>query len=115
MAEPLLPRHADPALDQAGLRAAQLLERILDDLVDDRARARFLPYRAWTTQLRDAHGAALRKGVIAVRAALGPGDGLADIASGEAVIELREALDEILRTLNRREALRGRVGSRDGA
>jgi hypothetical protein len=31
------------------------------------------------------------------------------------VIELREALDEILRILNRREALRGRVGSRDGA
>ena len=46
MAEPLLPRHADPALDQVGLRAAQLLERILDELVDERARARFLPYRA---------------------------------------------------------------------
>ncbi|NBP82364.1 hypothetical protein EBU60_00645 [bacterium] len=115
MAEPHLPRHADPALDQAGLRAAQLLERVLDELSDERARARFLPYRAWTTQLRDAHGTALRKGVVAVRAALGPGDGLADVASAEAVIELREALDEILRILNRREALRGRVGSRDGA
>jgi len=102
-------------LDQAGLRAALLLERILDDLVDERARSRFLPYRAWTTQLRDSHGATLRKGVVAVRAALGPGDGLADFASGEAVIELREALDEILRMLNRRDALRGRVGSRDGA
>lgn len=115
MAESALPRHADPALDQAGLRAALLLERILDDLVDERARARFLPYRAWTTQLRDSHGAMLRKGVVAVRAALGPGDGLADFASGEAVSELREALDEILRMLNRRDALRGRVGSRDGA
>lgn len=115
MAESALPRHADPALDQAGLRAALLLERILDDLVDERARARFLPYRAWTTQLRDSHGATLRKGVVAVRAALGPGDGLADFASGEAVSELREALDEILRMLNRRDALRGRVGSRDGA
>lgn len=115
MAESALPRHADPALDKAGLRAALLLERILDDLVDERARARFLPYRAWTTQLRDSHGATLRKGVVAVRAALGPGDGLADFASGEAVIELREALDEILRMLNRRDALRGRVGSRDGA
>jgi hypothetical protein len=31
------------------------------------------------------------------------------------VIELREALDEILRILNRREALRGRTGARDGA
>lgn len=115
MAESALPRHADPALDQAGLRAALLLERILDDLVDERARARFLPYRAWTTQLRDSHGPSLRKGVVAVRAALGPGDGLADFTSGEAVIELREALDEILRMLNRRDALRGRVGSRDGA
>ena len=86
MVESHLPRHADPSLDQAGLRAAQLLERILDELSDERARARFLPYRAWTTQLRDAHGAALRKGVVAVRAALGPGDGLADIASGEVVI-----------------------------
>ena len=107
-------RHADPALDEAGLRAAQLLERILDELSDERARARFLPYRAWTTQLRDAHGDALRKGVVAVRAALGPGDGLADIASGEAVTELREALDEILRILNRRDAVRGQIGGQHG-
>lgn len=115
MVESHLPRHADPSLDQAGLRAAQLLERILDGLVDERARARYQPYRAWATQMRDAQGAALRKGVVAVRAALGPGDGLADIAPSEAVIQLREALDEILRILNRREALRGRAGERDGA
>lgn len=115
MGEPTLPRHADPSLDQAGLRAAHLLERLLDGLVDERARARFLPYRAWATQLRDAHGDALRRGVVAVRSALGPGDGLADISSGETVNELREALDEVLRILNRRDALRGRVGDRRGA
>ena len=115
MRESSLPRHADPALDQAGLRAAILLERILDGLTDERARARFLPYRVWTAQLRDAQGGALRKGATAVRAALGPGDGLSDAASVEAVEELREALDEILRILNRRDALRAQIGSRDGA
>ncbi len=115
MAEEHPPRHADPSLDRAGLRAAQLLERILDALVDEPARVRYLPFRSWATQLRDANGAALRKGVVAVRAALGPGDGLADVASGDAVHELRESLDEILRIVNRREALRGRPGVRDGA
>lgn len=115
MVNPTLPRHADPALDQAGLRAAQLLERILDALADEHARTRFLPYRSWSTQLRDAHGAALRKAVVTVRAALGPSDGLADVASGNVVTELRESLDEILRILNRREAIRDRMSASDGA
>lgn len=115
MGEPTAPRHADPILDGAGLRAAHLLERILDGLGDADARARFAPYRACAVQLRDARGASLRRGVVTVRAALGPGDGLADIVSAEVVTELREALDEILRILNRRDALSGRTGDRGGA
>jgi hypothetical protein len=47
-----------------------------------------------------------------VRASLGPGDGLADHADPTIVAELREAIDEVLRVLNRRDA--HRLSSRSG-
>ena len=113
VAERELPRHADHALDRAGLHAAQLLEQALDQLVDAAQRARFAPYRALAADLRDARGEALRRSAVAIRAALGPGDGLADVVDAAAVTELREALDLVLRILNRRSALRGRVSVAD--
>jgi hypothetical protein len=110
-----LPRHADQRLDEAGLRAALLLEQLLDALSLEEHRVRFLPYRAQAALLRDASGEPLRRCAVAVRSALGPGDGLADVADQVAVDALRESLDEVLRVLNRRAALRGRRGSHDVA
>jgi len=46
----------------------------------------------------------LRSSAVATRAALGPGDGLADYVELPLVVDLREALDEVLRILNRRAA-----------
>lgn len=113
MAEREPPRHADHDLDRAGLHAAQLLERALDQLVDAAQRTRFAPYRALAYDLRDARGEALRRSAVIIRSALGPGDGLANVVDAAAVTELREALDLVLRILHRRSALRSPVSVAD--
>jgi hypothetical protein len=105
-AEP--PRHADAQLDQAGLHAARLVEQLMDALPTEPLRLRFAPLARHAAALRDASGEALRKSTVAIRAALGPGDGLADYVDSHRAIALREALDEVLRILNRRAAHRAR-------
>jgi len=65
-AEP--PRHADRRLDEAGLRAALLLEAALDAIVIPVARERFASLRAVAADLRDASGAALRRSAVVARA-----------------------------------------------
>ena len=102
VAESARPRHADQELDQAGLRAAILVERVLGELPTENLRARFAVLRDRAADLRDAGGDALRSSAVATRAALGPGDGLADYVELPLVVDLREALDEVLRILNRR-------------
>lgn len=108
MAEAELPRHADAQLDQAGLHAALLVEQVMSALPTEPLRLRFAPLMRHAASLRDANGEPLRKSAVATRAALGPGDGLADYVEPSLAIALREALDEILRILNRREAHRAR-------
>ncbi len=108
MAESELPRHADEQLDQAGLHAALLVEQVMRALPTEPLRARFAPLTRHAAQLRDASGDVLRKSAVATRAALGPGDGLADYVEPPLVASLREALDEVLRILNRRAAHRAR-------
>lgn len=108
MAEVEHPRHADEQLDQAGLHAALLVEAAMSALPTESLRLRFAPLMGHAAELRDASGEALRKSVVATRAALGPGDGLADYVEPPLAIALREALDEVLRILNRRTAHRAR-------
>jgi hypothetical protein len=108
MAEAELPRHADEQLDQAGLHAALLVEQVMSALPTEPLRRRFAPLTRHAAQLRDASGEALRKSAVATRAALGPGDGLADYVEPPLAVALREALDEVLRILNRRAAHRAR-------
>ena len=108
MAEAELPRHADAQLDQAGLHAALLVEQVMSALPTELLRLRFAPLARHAAALRDASGEALRKSAVATRAALGPGDGLADYVEPPLAIALREALDEVLRILNRRAAHRAR-------
>ena len=103
-AEP--PRHADPHLDEVGLRAAALLEAAVDALKTPSVRARFASLRAAVVDLRDGSGPALQRSAILARASLGPGDGLSDHIDPRIVGELREAIDEVLRVLNRRTAHR---------
>jgi len=115
MMEAGLPRHADEQLDQAGLRAALLVEQVMRALPTEPLRARFAPLTRHAAQLRDSSGDSLRKSAVATRAALGPGDGLADFVEPPLVAALREALDEVLRILNRRAAGRTRAVRRSDA
>jgi len=108
MAEAEIPRHADEQLDQAGLQAALLVEQVMRALPTEPLRVRFASLARHAAQLRDASGEALRKSAVATRAALGPGDGLADYVEPRLAAALREALDEVLRILNRRAAHRMR-------
>lgn len=109
------PRHADPRLDEAGLRAATLLDAALDAVASPSARMRFASLRGAAEGLRDASGAQLRRSAVVARAALGPGDGLADHADPHIVAELREAIDDLLRMLNRRDLHREARRSRADA
>jgi hypothetical protein len=115
MAEVEPPRHADDQLDQAGLRAALLLEQALASLTSEQLRVRFASLHLHAAGLRDASGIALRKSAVTTRAALGPGDGLADYVEHHLATELREAIDEVLRILNRRAAHRARPSLRNDA
>ena len=115
MAEAELPRHADEQLDQAGLLAALLIEQVMSALPTEQLRIRFAPLTRHAAQLRDARGESLRKSVVATRAALGPGDGLADYVESNLAVALREALDDVLRILNRRAANRTRPSQRADA
>ena len=115
MAEAELPRHADEQLDQAGLHAALLVEQAMSALPTEPLRTRFAPLARHAAQLRDASGETLRKSVVATRAALGPGDGLADYVEFHLAVALREALDDVLRILNRRAANRARPPRRADA
>ncbi|MEY4236697.1 MAG: hypothetical protein RL578_3 [Chloroflexota bacterium] len=115
MAEAELPRHADKQLDQAGLHAALLVEQAMSALPTEPLRLRFAPLVGHAAELRDASGEALRKSAVATRAALGPGDGLADYVESHLAVALREALDDVLRILNRRAANRARPPRRADA
>ncbi len=115
MVEAELPRHADEQLDQAGLHAALLIKQVLSALPREPLRVRFAPLTRHAAELRDASGEALRKSVVATRAALGPGDGLADYVESHLAVALREALDDVLRILNRRAANRARPPRRADA
>lgn len=106
------PRHADAPLDQAGLHAARLVDEALSALGTETLRLRFAPLSRHAAALRDASGEALRKSAVAARAALGPGDGLTDHVDATLAVALREALDEVLRILNRRAAHRARPARR---
>jgi hypothetical protein len=93
MAESELPRHADEQLDQAGLHAALLVEQVMRALPTEPLRARFAPLTRHAAQLRDASGEVLRKSAY---------------VEPPLAASLREALDEVLRILNRRAAHRAR-------
>lgn len=115
MADSELPRHADAQLDQAGLLAARLLEQVICALPTEPLRIRFAPLTRCSAALRDSSGEILRKSAVATRAALGPGDGLADYVEPHLATALREALDDVLRIMNRRAAHRTRLQRRADA
>ena len=94
-------RHERPAIDEAGLVAARHADRLL-------AAARAAGATRWVTyleslpdRLRDEEPGALRSTVLRCRAAYGTKDSIRDGLSVELTEPFLEAIDRLLRELNR--------------
>jgi hypothetical protein len=94
-------RHELPLIDERGLVAARAADVALA-IAEDRGQQRWvvflrpLPDRFRDGDLRDLRSAAMRG-----RAAFGPKDSIRDVLPGEVTEPLLEALDRLLRELNR--------------
>jgi hypothetical protein len=94
-------RHEIPVIDEAGLEAARLADRLL-------YAARDVGLVRWETflapfpeRLRDEEPAALRKTAMAARAAYGPRDSIRDALSDDLTLPFLAALDRLLKVLAR--------------
>jgi hypothetical protein len=100
-------RHERPAIDEAGLVAARAADRILAG-VRERGLTRWVEYfDPLPDRLRDDPVADLRRTVVRARAAFGPKDSIRDALPEELTEPFLDALDRLLRELNRREAAGG--------
>jgi hypothetical protein len=97
-------RHERPAIDEAALVAARTGDRLLA-AARERGDARWVAYfDPLPDRLRDAEIPDLRKAAMQVRAAFGPKDSVRDAYPAALTEPLLEAVDRLLKTLNRREA-----------
>ena len=101
-------RHERPAIDEAALVAARAGDRLV-------AAAREAGDERWTAyleplpdRLRDDSLADLRRTVMRARSAYGPKDSVRDVLQPDVTEPFLEALDRLLRALNRRDATEDR-------
>lgn len=94
-------RHEIPRIDEAGLEAARLADRLL-------AGARSAGNTRWAAflapfpeRLRDEEPTALRKTAMAARAAYGPRDSIRDALADDLTLPFLAALDRLLKVLAR--------------
>jgi hypothetical protein len=84
--------------------AARAADRLLD-AARERGDARWVAYlEPLPDRLRDAELADLRKAAMQVRAAFGPKDSVRDAYAATLTEPLLEAVDRLLKALNRRDA-----------
>jgi hypothetical protein len=96
-------RHELPAVDEAALEAARLADWLL-------AAAREIGADRWVTyleplaeSLRDDGPRDLRQTALRARAAYGPKDSVRDVLPAELTDPFLDAVDRLLKVLNRRE------------
>jgi hypothetical protein len=100
-------RHELPEIDEAGLAAARLADRLLAD-AREAGSARWEAFLApLPERLRDAPPAELRTVARRGRAAFGAKDSIADVLPEADALAFRDALDRLLKLLARREAAGG--------
>lgn len=100
-------RHERPAIDEAGLRAARAADRLL---AEARARGieRWIAYlEPLPDRLRDDPVTDLRRTALRARAAFGPKDSIRDSLPEELTEPFLDAIDHLVRELNRRDAAAG--------
>jgi len=97
-------RHERPAIDDAALAAARHADRLLA-AARERGQTRWEAYLApMPDRLRDDELFALRATAARARAAYGPKDSVRDVLPGEVTEPFLDAIDRLVRELNRREA-----------
>ena len=96
-------RHEMPAVDEAGLAAARAADRLL-------AAARVAGADRWIAyfepladRLRDDEPRGLRQAALRARAAYGPKDSVRDVLPDDVTRPLLDAVDRLLKQLNRRD------------
>jgi hypothetical protein len=96
-------RHEMPAVDEAALEAARRADRLL-------AAAREIGADRWIAyleplaeRLRDDGPRDLRQAALRARAAYGPKDSIRDVLPAELTSPFLDAVDRLLKVLNRRE------------
>ena len=98
-----VPRHQLGSIDERGLVAARAAEAALV-AARDRGQARWVAYLApLPDRLRDGDLADLRAASARARAAFGPKDSIRDALPAEVTEPLLEAVDRLIRELNRRD------------
>lgn len=97
-------RHELPAVDEAALVAARYADRVVA-AARDRGATRWLSYfESMPDHLRDDEPRALRQVAMRARAAYGPKDSVRDELPEDVTEPFLDAIDRLLRQLNRRDA-----------
>lgn len=104
-------RHELPAIDAAALAAARHADRLVDAAriavaAGAPGASRWAAFlESLPDRLRDAPPTELRSVARRARAAYGPKDSIADVLPADLAIALRDAIDDLVRVLNRQEAI----------
>jgi hypothetical protein len=97
-------RHELPAVDEAGLIAGRHADRIVA-AADAAGTIRWLRYfEGMPDRLRDDEPRSLRQVALRARAAYGPKDSVRDALPPEVTEPFLEAIDRLIKQLNRRDA-----------
>lgn len=96
-------RHERPLIDEAALAAARAGDRLVAE-ARERGAERWLAYlEPLPDRLRDDDIADLRRTALRARSAYGPKDSVRDVLPREATEPFLEAIDRLLKELNRRD------------
>jgi hypothetical protein len=97
-------RHDMPAVDEAALTAARLADRVIAAARAAHSERWLAYFEPLADRLRDDEPRGLRQVALRIRAAYGPKDSVRDVLPTDATDPLLDAIDRLLKQLNRREA-----------
>jgi hypothetical protein len=96
-------RHDMPAVDEAGLAAGRAADKVIA-AARDQGSERWVAYlEPLADRLRDDEPRGLRQAALRARAAYGPKDSVRDVLPDDVTMPFLEAIDRLLRQLNRRD------------